>query len=39
MRDDKLVAVDRAADRTPSQGVRLKLFAATLCLHGCFLLV
>ena len=31
-------AVESTRHRTSSQGVKLKLFAATLCLHGCFLL-
>ena len=26
-------------NQSPSQGVKLKLFASTLCLQGCFLLV
>ena len=29
--------IESAGDRTPSQGVKLKRLASTLCLQGCFL--
>ena len=32
-------AIESAADRSPSKGVKLKLFGGTLCFHGCFLLL